>query len=329
MHVLVTGATGFLGKYMVEELCTHGYEVTAQGRNRDRLKELQEEYKVQILQCGLDSIGEKQIPADYVIHAAALSTVWGKWSDFYSANVEGTGNVIDFCKANKVKKLIYVSSPSVYTEKKDRLGIREEEVNPKNKLSFYIRTKIMAEDLIRKAQEEGLDTVIIRPRGLFGIGDTSIIPRLIKANRTIGIPLLNQGKNIVDITCVENVALALRLAVESEKDVGKTYNITNGEPREFKQILEELFLQIGEETHYKKLPVGLLYAAATLLEVVYKLFHIYKEPSITRYTVLTLGYSQTLNIDGARKDLNYQPIMTLSEGIKKYADDIRKRDAEK
>lgn len=323
MHILVTGATGFLGKYLVEELLAHDYEVTAQGRNAKRLAELKELYGVHTLCCSLDEIADKEIPADYVIHAAALSTVWGKWSDFYTANVEGTQNVIDFCKRNGVKKLVHVSSPSVYTERKDRYDIKEEEVNTKNRLSFYIRTKLMAEELIHKACEEGLPCVIIRPRGLFGIGDTSIIPRLIKANRTIGIPLLNEGKNVVDITCVENVALALRLAVESDRDAGKTYNITNGEPTEFKKILEELFVQIGEAPRYKKLPVGLLYAASSLLEGIYKLFHIYKEPSLTRYTVLTLGYSQTLNIEKAVADLHYNPQMTLSEGIRKYAEDLK------
>ena len=323
MHVLVTGATGFLGKYLVEELHANGYEVTAQGRNVKRLEELSQSYGCHTLPCDLSEIAGIKCPADYVIHAAALSTVWGKWDDFYEANVIGTQNVIDFCFANGVKKMVHVSSPSVYTEKKDRFDIKEDEVNVKNRLNFYIRTKIMAEALVNKAHEEGLATVIIRPRGLFGIGDTSIIPRLIKANRTIGIPLLNGGKNVVDITCVENVALALRLAMESDKDVGETYNITNGEPREFKKILEELFVQIGEEARYKKLPVGLLYAAASVLEGVYKLFHIYKEPSITRYTVLTLGYSQTMNIERAKADFGYQPKMTLSEGIRKYADDLK------
>ena len=323
MHVLVTGATGFLGKYLVEELTSNGYEVTAQGRNEKRLNELRDNYAVHTLACSLDDIASKEIGVDYVIHAAALSTVWGKWEDFYNSNVTGTQNVIDFCRRNKVKKLVHVSTPSVYTEKKDRYDIKEEQFNDKNKLNFYIRTKLMAEELIHKANEEGLPCVIIRPRGLFGIGDTSIIPRLIKANRTIGIPLLNEGRNVVDITCVENVALALRLAVESECDAGKTYNITNGEPTEFKKILEELFVQIGEETRYKKLPVGLLYFVSSVLEGVYKLFHIYKEPSLTRYTVLTLGYSQTLNIDKAKADLHYEPKMTLSEGIKKYADDLK------
>lgn len=323
MRVLATGATGFLGKYLVEELKNNGYEVIAQGRNEKRLNELKEQYDIETLCADLSEIATKELKVDYVIHAAALSTVWGKWDDFYNSNVVGTKNVIEFCKKNNVKKLVHVSSPSIYTEKADRLNINESEVDKNNKLSFYIRTKIMAEDLVNDAFKEGLETVIIRPRGLFGIGDTSIIPRLIKANRSIGIPLLNGGKNVVDITCVENVALALRLALESDCDAGKTYNITNGEPTEFKQILESLFTKIGEEPHYKKLPLGLLFFLATFLEGWYKLFRIYKEPSITRYTVMTLGYSQTLNIEGAKKDLNYKPIMTLEEGIIKYAEDLK------
>ena len=323
MRVLITGATGFLGKYLIEECINAGYEVIAQGRNKERLEYLKETYGITPLCCDLSTIQEADGKADYVIHAAALSTVWGRWDDFYTANVVGTENIIRYCTKNDVKKLVHVSSPSIYTTKKDRYDITEDSYDPKNKLSFYIRTKIMAEQRINEAAANGLKAVIIRPRGLFGIGDTSIIPRLIKANRTIGIPLLNGGKNVVDITCVENVALALRLAMESENSTGKTYNITNGEPTEFKTILELLFHQIGEEPRYKKLPVGLWYCVASVLEGLYKLFHIYKEPSLTRYTVLTLGYSQTLNIEGAKKDFGYEPKMTLEEGIRKYAEFVK------
>lgn len=322
-RVLVTGATGFLGKYVIEELKNNKYIVIAQGRNKKKLDDLKKQYNVETLRCDLDVIQNQNLKVDFVIHAAALSTVWGKWQDFYKSNVIGTKNVIEFCQKNKVKRLVYVSSPSIYTEKKNRFDIVENDYNKQNKLNYYIRTKLMAEDLINHVK--GLETIIIRPRGLFGIGDTSIIPRIIKANRTIGIPLFNGGNNVVDITCVENVALALRLAIESSKDsTGKTYNITNGEPIEFKKILEKLFDEIEETPHYRKLPLGMIYGVAMIIEWIYKLFRIYKEPAITRYTILTLGYSQTLNIEKARKILKYKPIITLEEGIKKYAEDIKK-----
>lgn len=322
--VLVTGATGFLGKYLIEELLNNDYEVVAQGRKENVLSDIKEKYNAQILKCSLDEIKNVELKVDYVIHAAALSTVWGKWEDFYNSNVVGTENVIDFCKKNNVKRLVYVSSPSIYSAKCDRLNIKEEDFDKNNQLNFYIKSKILAENLINSIEDDKLEKVIIRPRGLFGIGDTSIIPRLINANRKIGIPLFNDGKNIVDITCVENVALALRLAIESKNAVGNTYNITNGEPREFKNILEELFEQINEPPKYLKINLNLMYGVSSIIEFMYKLFHIYKEPMITKYNICTLGYSQTLNIEKAKKDLNYIPKMTLSEGIKKYAEDYKR-----
>jgi len=322
--VLVTGATGFLGKYLIEELLNNNYEIVAQGRKENVLNNLKEKYNVQILKCSLDEIKDIDLKVDYVIHAAALSTVWGKWEDFYNSNVVGTKNVIDFCKKNNVKRLVYVSSPSIYSGKCDKLNIKEDDFDKNNQLNYYIKSKILAENLINSNEDEKLEKVIIRPRGLFGIGDTSIIPRLIKANRKIGIPIFNDGKNIVDITCVENVAFALRLATESENAVGKTYNITNGEPREFKNILEEIFEQINEPTRYLKINLNLMYGISSIIEFTYKLFHIYKEPMITKYNICTIGYSQTLNIEKAKKDLNYIPRMSLSEGIKKYAEDYKR-----
>ena len=179
----------------------------------------------------------------------------------------------------------------------------------------------MAEKEIQKIKK--IPYVIIRPRGLFGIGDTSIIPRIINANRKIGIPLFNDGKNVVDITCVENAALALRLAVENKNANGNIYNITNDEPREFKDILEELFEKIDEKPKYFRVNLKVMYAIASIVESVYKIFHIYREPIFTKYNICTLGYSQTLNIKKAKDDLNYIPKISLSEGIKKYAKNYR------
>ena len=324
-RVLVTGATGFLGKYLVEELINNGYEVVAQGRKENILNNLKEQYKVNILKCSLNEIKNIDMNIDCVIHAAALSTVWGKWQDFYDSNVLGTENVIKFCLKNNVRRLIYVSSPSVYSSKFDRFNIKEEDFDKNNKLNFYIKSKILAEDLINKIDNQKLETVIIRPRGLFGIGDTSLVPRLINANSKIGIPLFNDGKNVVDITCVENVAYSLRLAMEKEEANGNIYNITNGDPTEFKNILDKLFTELGERANYRKMNINLMYFVASVIELFYKLFRIYKEPMITKYTIATLGYSQSLNIEKAKKDLDYNPKITLEEGIKKYAEHERKK----
>jgi nucleoside-diphosphate-sugar epimerase len=317
-RVLITGATGFLGGYVVDEFHRNGYHIVAAGRNKEKLGKLKRE-RVDLWQGDLSDLSGFTKSVYVVVHVAALSTIWGSWNDFYENNVTGTQNVIDFCNKNKVKRLVFISSPSVYSGKGDRFNIKEADYDPRNSLNDYIKTKLLAEKLVREANTKTLQTTILRPRGLFGVGETSIVPRLLKANDTIGIPLFNKGQNLVDMTCVENVAYAARLAAKSRQAPGKTYNITNGEPREFRTILETLFRKIGKQPRYKHPNLNTIYLLATIIESLYKLLHIHTEPPITRYTVCTLGYSQTLDISKAKRELGYAPILSLDEGIKKYA----------
>ena len=321
-RILVTGATGFLGKYLVKQLLSDGYEVRALGRNEEIGKSL---YEQGAEFCKGDFTDEKQCDqyfqgVDYVIHAGALSTVWGKWEAFYNINVEGTRNVCKLCQKYGVKRLVYVSSPSIYSGKEHKFNIVESEYDKGNELNFYIKSKIMSEDIIKEYNEKGLYTVVIRPRGLIGIGDTSLIPRILKANDKIGIPLFNGGSNFVDVTCVENVAYALSLGVKAENVNGQVFNITNGEPMEFKSILEMFLNSINKKAKYLKLPFGMVYGLASFLEWMYRTFNKKGEPALTRYTVCTLAFSQTLNIDKAKEMLGYKPIKTLSEGILEYGE---------
>ena len=318
-RVLITGATGFLGGYLVQEL-VEDYEVHALGRNLIRGRELEEEGSIfhqadftNYLQCQPHFTN-----IDYVIHAGALSTVWGKFEDFYRANVFGTEIVADLCLEHGIKRLVYVSSPSVYSAKEDRLDLRENQVDSSNDLNYYIETKIRAEATLRRYQEKGLEVVILRPRGLIGIGDTSVVPRLLRANAKIGIPLLNHGQNLVDITCVENVAYACRLAMETPDIAGQIFNITNGEPMEFRTILEMFLQAIGEQPRYLKLPTSWLYQASIAFEKIYNSLALTDEPPLTKYMVCTLGYSQTLDITKAREVLGYQARKSLTEGIRDY-----------
>lgn len=319
--VLVTGATGFLGKYLIEELSSN-YDIIAIGRNEKIGQTLNSEhckfYKVDF--SNINSLEEKLygIDIDFVIHAGALSSAWGAWNDFYKCNVIGTENVAQYALSKNVKRMVFVSSPSVYTAKKDLFDIKENEYNKDNKLNYYIKSKIMAEDIMKEYQEKGLYSVIIRPRGLIGIGDPSLMPRLMRANKKIGIPIINKGKNFVDITCVENVALACRLAIEQPDINGETFNITNGEPSEFKSLLEKFCIAADENPKFLNVPFGLLYFLASIAEGFCKLFRIKKEPVLTRYTICTLGFSQTLNIDNAKNKLKYVPKISLAEGIEKY-----------
>lgn len=321
-RILITGATGFLGKYLVNQFIREGYEVLALGRNIKSGKLLE---NMGAKFCIGDFTNKNECAPyfkniDYVVHAGALSTVWGKWEDFYNINVNGTRNICQLCVENNIKRLVYISSPSVYSGKLHRFNIKENEFDSNNELNYYIKSKILSEEVINEFNSSGLYTVTIRPRGLFGIGDTSLIPRILKANGKIGIPLFNKGENYVDITCVENVAYACLLCVRSDNIKGEIFNITNGEPMQFKCILEMFLSAIGETPRYLKLPFGFVYSISSVLEKMYKVLNKSGEPMLTRYTVCTLAFSQTLDISNAKKKLGYKPVKTISEGIVCYGE---------
>ena len=171
--VLVTGATGFLGQYLVRRLAVH-YRVLALGRNREKGQELE---KYGAIFCPGDFTDGQNCAkyfrgVKYVIHSGALSTVWGQWKNFYQTNVWGTTRIAKWCYENHVQRLVYLSSPSIYTKKEDQYAIREEDSPKENNLNEYIRSKLMAERELKKWEKKGLETVILRPRGLIGIGDT-------------------------------------------------------------------------------------------------------------------------------------------------------------
>ena len=322
--VLVTGATGFLGKYVIEELVEYGYQVRAFGRNSKVGRSL-ENSSVSFFQGDLtkaDDVLEACKGMDLVVHAGALSTVWGPWEDFYQANVLGTKYVLEACRQTGIQRLVYVSSPSIYAAPKDQLAIKESDVPEENNLNNYIRSKLASEKLFKDYPD--VPSIILRPRGLFGIGDTSILPRVINLSQKIGIPLIGDGRQLMDMTCVENVALAIRLALEAPEAKGDIYNITNGEPRAFRDLLEESLTGLGYTIKYRKIPAALLSGIASSLEFLYKTLNLKGEPDLTRYTYYLLRYSQTLDISKAEKELGYHPKISISEGIEQYVQDYRK-----
>lgn len=320
MKVLVTGATGFLGEYIIDELLGKKYQVAAFGRNEKKGQKLcEKEGNISFIKGNFENpedLDKLEEDIDFIIHAGGLSSVWGRWEDFYNSNVKGTENIIAFSRKRKIRKLVFISSPSIYAKAEDGLFIREEEAPEENSLNFYIKSKLLAEKRIKSLKE--IPWVIIRPRGLFGIGDTSIIPRLLKLNDKKGIPLFSEGNQMVDVTCVENAALAVRLALEKEVAAGKTYNITNDEPMKFKEILNLFFNEMGIEGNYRRMNYPLVKKIVEIMEKTYLFLKIRKEPLLTLYTLYLLKYSQTLSVEKAKRELGYKPRLTVKEGVEKY-----------
>ncbi|MFJ4038920.1 NAD-dependent epimerase/dehydratase family protein [Microbacterium sp. NPDC090007] len=314
---LVTGASGFLGGHVVRDLRAHGYDVIASGRNAAALP------AGETFVGDLDHLARVDLgrPVDVVVHCAALSSPWGRWAEFEHANVTGTARVLEFARSAGARRLVHISSPGIYAAPRDRLGIREDDVDPRHPMNGYIRSKLEAEALLQAASAEsaGPEIVILRPRGIIGRGDPSLVPRILRVRERFGIPLMRGGRGVVDLTAVENVALAVRLAAEVPGVHGQAINITNGDPRPFRAVLEQLLGELGLEPRYRRVPTRVVYAAAGFLEVVCGLLPGHPEPPVTRYTVTTIAHSQTLDISRARDLLGYRPIVSLDQSLAGYA----------
>ena len=321
MNVLVIGATGFLGQHLTNQLIEQGFSVTAHGRNAN-IGEQMSRAGVCFVQGDLTN-REATIAAcleqDYIIHCAAFSSPWGRYREFYRTNVEGTENVLNGAMKAGVRRFIHVSSPSIYMDYRNRLNIMENETLPANSVNYYAQTKRLAEQKVDEATKNGLDVVTIRPRAIFGPGDNAILPRILRASKKGFLPLFNENA-LVDVTYVDNVVRAIMsILVAPGWIAGRKYNITNGDPRPIKSILQLLFDELGLEFRPIRIPYEVAYSIAAMLEVFHTLIPWVGEPVLTRYSVGVIAKSQTLNIDAAKIDLGYEPLVSIDEGIKRFA----------
>lgn len=323
MKAVITGGTGFLGARLALRLAGMGWQVTALGRNKTAGSRLEASANnLRFLPADLrDAMETKHAlqGADIVFHCGALSSPWGKYQDFYDSNVRGTEHVVQGCLSHKVKRLIHVSTPSIYFDYRHRLNIQEDDPLPAKSVNHYAATKRLAEEAVLRGISQGQPAIILRPRGIYGPGDTTLIPRLIAANETGGVPMIRSGSALIDLTYVDNVVEALVCgAAAPDSALGLSYNITDGAPATLSDILRKLFVLLGRPLHERKLPYGAAFALASLMELGAKAMG--REPQLTRYTVSLLAFSQTLDISRARELLGYVPPVSLNDGLRQVAE---------
>jgi nucleoside-diphosphate-sugar epimerase len=326
MVVLVTGATGFLGGSVVRRLARRGERVLATGRRQDigaalerdgvpfRAARLDDPHAVAAL------FDERASGAAIraVVHCAALSAPWGPYAAFEAANVTATRALVQASLAARVERFVHVSTPALYFDGSDRHDVREDAPLPPPQ-NHYTRTKLAAERIVDRGVATGLNAVTLRPRALFGPGDTTIFPRLLRAMELARLPVIGSGTNRVDLTYIDNAALAVERALDAaEHVVGRKYNITNGEPVALWPLLERLARELDLAPPSRRIGRRTARVLAHTLELFHGAFAPRREPLLTRYTVGLLSADTTLDISAARRDLDYRPSVSIEEGVARF-----------
>jgi len=264
-----------------------------------------------------------------VVHCAALSSPWGPKQAFVRSNIEATDALIAACQRSRVARLVHISTPSLYmgardfslarpSARFDREGVREDDPlgHPVN---HYASTKLECERRVRAALARGLPSIILRPRAIFGPGDTTIFPRVLRALETGRLPVIGNGQNRVDLTYIDNAVQAIVCALDAPSVAwGQTYNITNGEPVLLWEVLRWLCAELKLPAPRGSLPVGLGMLLGGALELFHHVARPHVEPKLTRYSVQVLGCTMTLDIRRAREQLGYAPAVSMQEGLARF-----------
>nr|WP_298173829.1 NAD-dependent epimerase/dehydratase family protein [uncultured Pseudomonas sp.] len=320
MKILVTGASGFIGGRFARFALEQGLSVRVNGRRAEGVAHLVKR-GAEFVQGDLadpDLVQRLCAGVEAVVHCAGAVGVWGRYQSFYQANVTVTENVVEACLKQRVRRLVHLSSPSIYFDGKAHVDIKEEQL-PTRFSDHYGATKYLAEQKVFGAQEFGLEVLALRPRFVTGAGDTSIFPRLIEMQRKGRLAIIGNGLNKVDFTSMQNLNDALFSALlAAEPALGKAYNISNGAPLPLWDVVNYVLRQMHLPPVTRHMPYGLAYAAAVLNEGVCKLLPGRPEPSLFRLGVAVMAKDFSLNIDRAREYLDYDPRVSVWTALDEF-----------
>ncbi len=328
MQSLVTGAGGFLGQYIVEMLIARGDRVRALCRGR---YEALEHLGVKTIQGDLrDASAVRQAcqGVDVVFHVAGVAGIGGPWSHYYGINTEGTRNVLDGCRAARVPRLVYSSSPSVTFDGGDQRGVDESAPYPQRWLSHYPHSKALAEQMVLGANGPDLRTCALRPHLIWGPRDRHLIPRLIERARSGRLRRVGDGSNRIDMIYVENAARAHLLAAEAlQADspvAGRAYFLSQGEPVNCWQWIDQLLALAGLASVRKSISFQAAWRLGAVMEAAYGLLGLRGDPPMTRFLAAQLAKDHYFDIGRARRDFGYRAWISTAEGMERLAAELRR-----
>lgn len=265
--------------------------------------------------CSLESVTADDIGGcETVIHAAARVEEWGRKSAFWAANVEGTAHLLAAAREAGVVTFVHISTDSVLFTGKHLEAVDETTPLPERSSFPYAESKAEAERLVRAANDEAMRTVVLRPVLLWGPGDRTILPVLAELVRDNKFVWIDRGRSKVSTTHIDNLISGVRLAIEKGSG-SEVYYVSDDEPVTQYEFVKRYLATVDAEPTERSLPGWLARLAANLVEPVWQIARPQQPPPFTRLAAYLLSRESTVRVDKARRELGYEPVVTIAEGL--------------
>ncbi|HLS46827.1 MAG TPA: NAD(P)-dependent oxidoreductase [Ornithinicoccus sp.] len=322
MRVLVTGASGMLGRAVADTLAARGDDITVLQRrpsgspHREVLGDVSDR----------TTAAEATDRQDAVIHLAAKVDVVGPWEDYLRTNVEGTRTLIRAARASGVSRFVQVSSPSVAHAGDSLAGVGAGPADPGRARGNYARSKAAAEVIALDADDAALAVTAIRPHLVWGPGDTQLIGRILDRARAGRLPLVGAGTRLVDTTYVTNAADAIVAGLDRiEVAHGQALVVTNGEPRPIGELISDICRAGGAPPPSRHLPVRLAWLAGAAVEGAVAVSNAVSalpsitEPPLTRFLAEQFSTAHWFDQRHTRAVLDWTPRVSIDRGLQYLA----------
>ena len=317
MRVLVTGASGLLGREVARLLVRQGHAVTTFQRRAsgvDGVADLRGSVTDE------DAVRAAVQGAEGIIHLAAKVSFTGRAAEFHEVNVEGTRRLLRCARAAGVRDVVFVSSPSVANSGAAIAGLGAEPADPQRAHGDYSRTKAEAELLALAADSPEFRVAAVRPHIVWGPGDTQLVERVLQRARHRRLPLLDAGAALIDTTYVDNAASAIVAALHRMEHVhGRAVVVTNGEPRPIGELLAGICRAGGVPAPSWAVPGTAARTAGAVVERLWTWARRKEEPPMTRFLAEQLSTAHWYDQRETRALLDWTPSVSLDEGLARLA----------
>ena len=312
----ITGGSGFIGGRLIRRLVADGWTVRALARSDSSAAKVREA-GAEPMMGDLDDVAamtEGARACEYAFHAAASLGDWGRREDFVRGNVTGTKNALQACREAGVRRFVHVGTEAALLVGQPLVNADETVPLRPDSKAHYSATKAMAEQAVLDANGEGFETVVLRPRLVWGPGDTTILPALKDAVEKGRFSWIGGGVHRTSTTHVDNVVEGLVLAA-TRGIAGNAYFVTDGEPVVFREFVTELVGTTGVEMPDRNVPIAVAKPLAGTAERIWGALGRTSPPPLTRLAVWLSAQECTIDISKARRELGYEPVKSIEEGM--------------